>query len=99
MSRLNYHHLYYFWRVALQGNLTHVAKELHVSQSALSSQIKQLERTMNVSLFERKGRSLNLTDMGKRVLTYANDIFNTGEELSSFLTKALKGLKKISSKL
>lgn len=89
MSRLNYHHLYYFWRVALQGNLTHVAKELHVSQSALSSQIKQLEQTMNVSLFERKGRSLNLTDMGKRVLTYANDIFNTGEELSSFLTKGV----------
>ncbi|MDP2635691.1 MAG: LysR family transcriptional regulator [Pseudoalteromonas sp.] len=89
MSRLNYHHLYYFWRVALQGNLTHVAKELHVSQSALSSQIKQLEQTMDVSLFERKGRSLNLTDMGKRVLTYANDIFNTGEELSSFLTKGV----------
>ncbi|MBB1291592.1 MULTISPECIES: LysR family transcriptional regulator [Pseudoalteromonas] len=87
MSRLNYHHLYYFWRVALLGNLTQAAKELHISQSALSTQIKQLEHTINVNLFERKGRSLELTDMGKRVLAYANDIFSTGEELSSFLSK------------
>ena len=87
MSRLNYHHLYYFWRVAVTGNLTQAARDLHLSQSALSSQIKQLEHNMNVQLFTRSGRNLVLTDLGKRVLAYAEDIFNKGEELESFLVK------------
>ncbi|QIR15568.1 LysR family transcriptional regulator [Shewanella aestuarii] len=85
MSRLNYHHLYYFWRIAVVGNLTQVAKDLHISQSALSAQLKQFEHNMNVELFERKGRRLNLTVHGNRVLAYADDIFSKGEELESFL--------------
>nr|WP_235781661.1 LysR family transcriptional regulator [Shewanella vesiculosa] len=87
MSRLNYHHLYYFWRVAVVGNLTQVAKDLHISQSALSAQIKQFEHNMNVELFERRARRLNLTVHGHRVLAYADDIFSKGEELESFLRK------------
>ncbi|WP_434341461.1 LysR family transcriptional regulator [Motilimonas cestriensis] len=90
MSRLNYHHLFYFWRVAVVGNLTQVARELHISQSALSVQIKQLEHNMDVALFERSGRSLKLTDIGTRVLAYANDIFSKGEELESFLIKGVE---------
>lgn len=89
MSRLNYHHLYYFWRVAVVGNLTQVAKELHISQSALSAQIKQLEHNMGVQLFERVGRRLTLNDTGRRVQAYADDIFSTGEELQSFLQKGV----------
>jgi len=85
VSRLNYHHLYYFWQVATHGNLTQVAQNLHVSQSALSSQIRQLEASMNVSLFERAGRKLVLTEAGQHVLRYAYDIFNKGEELESFI--------------
>lgn len=85
MSRLNYHHLYYFWQVARSGNLTRTAQQLHVSQSALSSQIRQLEQSMEVQLFERSGRQLLLTSAGKRVLTYAEDIFRKGEELESLM--------------
>ncbi|WP_417509113.1 LysR family transcriptional regulator [Methylophaga sp.] len=87
MAKINYHHLYYFWRVALSGSITKTAEECHVSQSALSQQIKQLETTMNVKLFERAGRQLLLTDMGKKILTYADEIFTTGEELQSFISK------------
>ncbi|RXE84472.1 MULTISPECIES: LysR family transcriptional regulator [Pseudoalteromonas] len=90
MSRLNYHHLYYFWQVAKIGNLTQAAKELHVSQSALSSQIKQLEHNIGVSLFERVGRSLMLTNQGKKVLSYADDIFTTGQELEALLSKGVQ---------
>ena len=43
MHRLNYHHLHYFWAVAENGHLTKTAEQLHISQSALSAQIKQLE--------------------------------------------------------
>ena len=85
MSRLNYHHLFYFWRVARSGNLTRVAEELHVSQSALSSQIRQLEDNMGQPLFDRSGRALHLTEWGQRVLAYAEDIFRKGEELSSLV--------------
>lgn len=85
MARLNYHHLYYFWRVASIGHLTQAAEQLHVSQSALSSQIKQLEQKIGQTLFEREGRRLVLTDVGKKVQLYAQDIFSTGEELEQFL--------------
>lgn len=87
MAKINYHHLYYFWRVALSGSITQTANECYVSQSALSQQIKQLENTMNVQLFERVGRRLELTDMGRKVLNYADEIFTTGEELQSFLNR------------
>ena len=89
MAKLNYHHLYYFWRVAKAGNLTETAKTLHISQSALSAQIKQLESTMDVSLFMREGRKLVLTESGHRTLTYAEEIFSKGEELELFLTKGI----------
>lgn len=84
MARLNYHHLYYFWQVARVGNLTRAATLLHVSQSALSMQIKQLEHTMDVTLFKRDGRKLELTEAGQRTLDYADEIFRKGEELESF---------------
>lgn len=87
MSRLNYHHLHYFWRVATVGNLTRVAQELHVSQSALSSQIRQLEDSMGQPLFDRSGRRLRLTEWGQRVLAYAEDIFSKGEELASLVQR------------
>lgn len=87
MAKINYHHLYYFWRIALSGSITRTADECHVSQSALSQQIKHLENTMNVQLFQRVSRKLVLTDMGRKVLNYADEIFTTGEELQSFLNK------------
>jgi DNA-binding transcriptional LysR family regulator len=69
----------YFWRVALSGSITKTAEECHVSQSALSQQIKQLEDNMNVKLFDRIARQLVLTDMGKKVLVYADEIFTMGD--------------------
>ncbi len=90
MQRLNYHHLYYFWRVALAGKLTEAAQDLRVSQSALSLQIRQLEVDLGDDLFARKGRNLILTEFGNKVLAYAQDIFAKGEELESMLRKGFK---------
>lgn len=90
MSRLNYHHLYYFWQVARGGNLTETAQRLHVSQSALSAQIKQLEQSMRVQLFLRQGRKLVLTDSGYQTLKYAEDIFSRGAELEQLLLKGMQ---------
>nr|WP_264194033.1 LysR family transcriptional regulator [Marinomonas algarum] len=79
--------MYYFWQVSKSPSLTEAAEKLHISQSALSAQIKQLEHNLGVALFIRQGRKLVLTDVGRRVLAYAQDIFNTGEELENFLQK------------
>ncbi|MCA3649151.1 MAG: LysR family transcriptional regulator, partial [Methylobacterium sp.] len=48
---LNYHHLRYFQVVAHEGNLTRAAERLNVAQSALSSQIRQLEQRLGQQLF------------------------------------------------
>lgn len=85
MSRLNYHHLHYFWAVAKQGNLTRAAEQLHVSQSALSTQIKELEEQLGQKLFLRHGRTLGLTEAGRIALGYAEQIFTTGSELLATL--------------
>lgn len=85
MARLNFHHLHYFWAVAREGNLTRAAQQLHVSQSALSSQIRQLEDQLGQALFTREGRSLHLTEAGRLALGYADTIFAAGQELTALL--------------
>ncbi len=85
MRTLNFHHLHYFWTVAKEGHLTRAAQKLNVSQSALSSQIKQLEGQLGHDLFHRQGRALLLTDVGHLVLEYAESIFNLGSELLSVM--------------
>jgi LysR family transcriptional activator of nhaA len=81
MVPLNFHHLQYFWAVAKDGNLTRTAKRLRVAQSALSSQIKQLEEQLGQALFAREGRRLALTEAGTIALAYAEEIFAAGGEL------------------
>src|SRR5512147_3255886 len=85
MARLNYHHLHYFWVVAKDGNLSRAAARLHVSQSALSTQIKQLEEQIGQTLFARVGRTLQLTEAGQVALAYAEPIFASGNELMALL--------------
>ncbi|MFK7915569.1 MAG: LysR family transcriptional regulator [Pseudomonadales bacterium] len=79
--RLNYNHLRYFWAVAHNGNLTRTAEELHVSQSALSLQIRKLEQQLEHELFERRGKQLILTEAGRLALSHADVIFASGTEL------------------
>jgi len=85
MARLNFHHLHYFWAVAKEGHLTRAAATLHVSQSALSTQIRQLESQLGQTLFLREGRSLQLTEAGRVALAYAERIFASGHELVALL--------------
>jgi LysR family transcriptional activator of nhaA len=81
MRNLNFRHLLYFWQVAKEGHLTRAAHRLHVSQSALSAQIRRLEGYLGNALFDRSGKSLALTDFGATVLDYADQIFGLGQEL------------------
>lgn len=81
LEQLNFHHLFYFWRVAKEGHLTRAAHALHLSQSSLSSQIRQLEERLGEALFLREGRKLVLTDTGQLVLAYADELFGLGREM------------------
>lgn len=84
---MNYRHLLYFWSVARLGTLARAARELHVSQPAISAQLRKLERSLGERLFEKSGRSLQLTEAGRVVFRYADEIFTLGREL----TEAVKG--------
>jgi len=86
LQSLNFHHLYYFWRVARAEHLTHVAQALHLSQSALSTQIQKLEHRLNAVLFDRQHRKLVLTESGRLVFAYAENIFGLGQELLAKLS-------------
>lgn len=85
MDHLNYHHLRYFREVAHEGHLTRAAERLNVSQSALSSQLRQLEDRLGQPLFNRVGRRLELTEAGEIALDHADRIFGTGQELLDVL--------------
>lgn len=87
VEQINFHHLRYFWAVANEGNLTRTASRMRVAQSALSSQIQQLEAQLGSPLFLREGRRLVLTEAGKIVLAYAEQIFAAGTELVSTLER------------
>lgn len=82
---MNYKHLRYFRAVAHEGKLTKAAETLNLSQSALSTQIRQLEAQLGHDLFERQGRTLVLTEAGRVALDYADMIFAAGDELESTL--------------
>jgi LysR family transcriptional activator of nhaA len=85
VARLNYHHLQYFRAVAHEGNLTRAAQHLRVAQSALSTQIRQLEVQLGQPLFTRRGRTLVLTEAGRIALAYADTIVGAGNELVATL--------------
>lgn len=85
MAKLNYHHLHYFWVIANENNLTRAAERLHISQSALSIQLRTLEESFGQTLFERQGKRLILTEAGHIALDYATAIFQTGDELLNLM--------------
>jgi LysR family transcriptional activator of nhaA len=95
LEQLNFHHLFYFWRVAKLGHLTRAAEDLHTSQSALSAQIRQLEERLGENLFSREGRRLVLTDTGQLVLSYAETIFGLGQEMLGRLQGQSEGITRL----
>lgn len=81
MEWLNYHHLLYFWMVAREGSVTRASSELRLAQPTISTQIRLLEESLGEKLFARQGRSLVLTDVGREVYRYADEIFSLGREM------------------
>lgn len=81
MEWLNYHHLQYFWAVARYGSVVRASAELRVAQPTISGQVRRLEEVLGQKLFNRVGRNLVLTDSGRNVFRYADEIFSIGRDL------------------
>jgi LysR family transcriptional activator of nhaA len=81
MEWLNYHHLLYFWTVAREGGVARAGEKLRLSQPTISAQVKALEDALGERLFEKQGRGLALTEVGRVVYQYADEIFALGREL------------------
>jgi len=87
MEQLNYKHLYYFWNVAKEGGISRACEKLHLAQPTISGQLAVFEQEIGEKLFYKNGRKLALTDTGRAVFHYAEEIFALGREL----TNTLKG--------
>jgi LysR family transcriptional activator of nhaA len=84
---LNYRHLLYFWAVAKEGSITRAAERLGLSVQTISTQLGQLERQLGQALLAPQGRSLVLTEAGRRALVHAEQIFQLGEKLRQELAE------------
>ena len=85
MIALNFKHLRYFWMVAKAGSIARASEQLHLTPQSISGQLTTLEEALGVQLFQRAGRQLELTETGRRTLSYADEIFTLGDELVDML--------------
>ncbi|MGD9722904.1 MAG: LysR family transcriptional regulator [Pirellulales bacterium] len=81
LEELNFSHLLYFWSVARDGSIASACERLKLSQPTISMQIRKLEKALGQQLFDRTGRKLVLTPVGRSVYEYADEIFLLGHEL------------------
>ena len=91
MGKLNFKHLRYFWVVAKAGGIARASEQLHLTPQTISGQISMFEDVLGYKLFERVGRRLELSDAGRMVLSYADEIFTLGEELEGALRTPAAG--------
>lgn len=85
MSGLNLKHLRYFWAVATHGSIARAAAVLHLTPQTISGQLRELEGQVGGKLFGKAGRHLELTDTGRVVFSYADEIFRLSGELQDLI--------------
>ena len=93
LEQLNFHHLFYFWRVARGGHLTRAARELHVSQSAISRQILLLEDELKEPVFLRVGRRIRITPAGEALLQLSHRVFQDLKDTIAGITDSQESLR------
>ena len=87
----NYRHLFYFWVVAKEGGIARAAERLDMAMQTISAQVRELEKSLGVSLLRTEGRNLVLTDAGVAALHEADHIFALGELLPVRVREAATG--------
>ena len=82
---INYKHLHYFWVVAKEGSIARASERINLTPQTISGQLSLLEEHLGEALFARVGRNLELTEAGRLVLSYADEIFSLGGELEEMV--------------
>ena len=82
---VNYKHLHYFWVVAKEGSIAKASVRLKITPQTISGQLSLLEKKFGVELFIKSGRNIEITERGRLVLSYADEIFSLGSELEQVL--------------
>jgi LysR family transcriptional activator of nhaA len=85
VSRLNYQHLFYFWNVVKEGSISRASEKLHLAQPTVSGQLAIFEQAVGEKLYYKDGRKLVLSDTGRTIFRYAEEIFTLGQELNQTL--------------
>lgn len=88
---INYKHLHYFWVVAKEGGIARAGERLHLTPQTISGQLSVLEENLGEALFSRVGRNLEMTETGRLVLSYADEIFSLGGELEEIVRNLPSG--------
>ena len=86
---MNFDRLNTFLMAAEDLNFTQAARRLNLSQPAVSQQIRELEESLGVSLFERRGRGLMLTPAGERLQMMAQPILRDVKQVESGKVKTI----------
>ena len=87
----NYRHLFYFWVVAKEGGIARAAERLDMAVQTISAQVRELEKSLGVSLLRTEGRNLVLTEAGVAAMHEADHIFALGERLPLRVREAATG--------
>ncbi len=91
MAHINLKHLRYFWAVASHGSIARASQVLHLTPQTISGQLRELEDQIGIKLFAKTGRNLILTDTGRLVFSYADDMFRINDELQDVLAGRTPG--------
>lgn len=83
----NYNHLYYFYVTAKAGGVTSASSHLRISQPSLSSQLKVLEQSLDLKLFQKSGRTIELTSSGIEVFGFCRQMFEFSEKMNELISK------------
>lgn len=78
-------HLYYFYEVAKAGSVTAASLVLKIQQPALSIMLKKFEGSLGFPPFEKKGRNIQLTEKGRELYVYADEVFSKVQKLEEFI--------------
>ncbi len=84
----SYRHLYYFWVVAKEGGMVRAAERLGMAVQTVSTQVRELERSLGQELLKPAGRGLALTEAGQAAMRQADLIFQLGERLPDLVRDA-----------
>jgi LysR family transcriptional activator of nhaA len=88
---INYKHLHYFLTVAKEGGIARASERLNLTPQTISGQLSLLEERLGVKLFSKVGRRLELTETGRLVLSFADEIFSLGGELEEAIHQLPNG--------